>query len=306
MLRGSDVHRWTVSAPTEYMIGLASSDDRVWPWTNTDDPEAVFQHTYPAIHRWLVTDTEPNEDRRNKLMARSDQGRHWWELRKCGYYDRLAQPKLLYTDIAWQPEVAIDTTGLYVNNSAYFLPGDDEWTCAVLNSPLIWWYAWRNFQHGKDEVLRWFTTSVSNLPIAAPGSGSDEAIHAVTELATLANERRQRRDELLAWLRTEFNVVRPGRALTDPAHLVGLDELIDEVKARGRGEITSAKLAALTREHEMLVVDGSASLTKSRRLEQVIADAVEVAYGLPADQRALLRSTAPPRTPLYTGSAAGR
>jgi hypothetical protein len=36
----------------------------------------------------------------------------------------------------------------------YFLPTDDPWPLAVLNSPAAWWYCWRKAQHGKDGARR--------------------------------------------------------------------------------------------------------------------------------------------------------
>lgn len=296
--QGSDIARWAPPASGESLVALASSGNRTWPWTGAADPEAVFAATYPSVHAWLTTDQMPNENRRQRLVDRSDQGVHWWELRSCSYYDLFDGPKLMFTDIAWRPEVALDEAGLYLNNSAYFLPTDDAWAVAVLNSPLVWWTAWRTFQHGKDEVLRWYGSAVEGLPFALPTDEqralAETSVDALVRLA--AEERDARRDGLL-WLRHEHGIQAPGRTLADPA---GMDAETFVTAVRKRGRVLSpSALGALVRAH-----DEMRSARESRRgaalpLERALAEAVEAAYGLSEAERRLVRQTAPPRTPLY-------
>lgn len=52
---------------------------------------------YPAVMMWL----DPHAD---KARKRGDKGEYWWELRACDYYDRFEQDKILYPDIAPEPE----------------------------------------------------------------------------------------------------------------------------------------------------------------------------------------------------------
>lgn len=293
--RGSTVGRWTVHA-SEYLINLASSEDKTWPWTDAPDPEECFAATYPSVYRWLVTDQQAGEARRRRLIARGDQGKYWWELRRCQYYGLFSEPKLIYTDIAWQPEVGVDQSGVLLLNTAYFIPGANHWTAAVLNSPLMWWYAWRTFQHGKDEVLRWFTTSVANVPYADDVVGCEPIVE---ELVRTAGERRAAHRATIEWLRSECNVVRPGARLGNPSIVLSADEFIEEAKAHGRFERTAAAVAALHREHDALTRAIAAALTTEEGLERRLAAAVEAAFGLTEEQAQTVRATAPPRTPLY-------
>ncbi|MGE0308162.1 MAG: DNA methyltransferase [Acidimicrobiia bacterium] len=293
--RGSTVGRWTVHA-SDYLIALSSSDDRAWPWTDAPDPEDTFAATYPSVYRWLVTDQRPGEARRHRLVTRGDQGRFWWELRRCQYYDLLTGPKLVYTDIAWQPEVGVDQSGVLLLNTAYFIPGNNKWTAAVLNSPLMWWYAWRTFQHGKDEALRWFTSSVANVPYADDVVGCGSLLE---ELVRTSGDRRAAHRATLDWLRSECNVVRPGSRLGNPNVLLSADDFIEEAKKHGRFERTSAAVTALRREHGVLATAMTGALAAEEGLERQIAAAVEAAFGLNEEQAQIVRDTAPPRTPLY-------
>ncbi len=74
--------------------------------------------------------------------------RYWWELRSCSYYDVFEQDKLIYTEITWTPSVYRDKEKFLTNNTAYILGSANPWLIAVLNSPAIWWYAWRRAVHG--------------------------------------------------------------------------------------------------------------------------------------------------------------
>jgi hypothetical protein len=74
----------------------------------------------------------------------------------------------VYQDITWQACFCLDTRGTLSNNTTYFLSTDDRWALAALNSPISWWFAWRNAQHGKDEALRFFTAFMEGFPIPRP------------------------------------------------------------------------------------------------------------------------------------------
>jgi hypothetical protein len=50
--------------------------------------------------------------------------------------------------------------GQISNNTVYVLPTGSPWLLAVLNSPLMWSFCWRNAAHGKDEALRFFNDFV--------------------------------------------------------------------------------------------------------------------------------------------------
>jgi Eco57I restriction-modification methylase/TaqI-like C-terminal specificity domain len=293
VLGGRDIHRWNVKPADEWMIMLASSNDHHWPWTDTADPEQVFADTHPSLHRHLSADTRPGENRRAKLEGRSDQGRHWWELRSCAYYDELLAPKIVYTDIAWQPEIAIDTQGVSLKNTAYFLPGAEPWVAAILNSPVVWWYAWRAFQHGKDEALRWFAADVEMLPFPVGTSEQrDEAKMLVPSTVDLTNAATTATDDFNLWLKSEFGLTR------DVPDSITSEQLL--IRVRGAKNVLSVSDTARVRsEHQQFSDILTVTATELQKSEARIAQLVEDAFGLSALERALLRSTAPPRTPVY-------
>src|SRR5580693_5220123 len=101
----------------------------------------------PALHTHL-------NRFRDALIKRQDQGRHWWELRSCAYWQEFDRTKIVYQDITWRPQFGYDQSRMLSNNTIYFLPNADLWATAVLNSPIAWWFSWRMAVHGKDEALR--------------------------------------------------------------------------------------------------------------------------------------------------------
>ncbi|MFC1461819.1 Eco57I restriction-modification methylase domain-containing protein, partial [Verrucomicrobiota bacterium] len=87
-LRGKDVKRWRVDFAGFYLIKIESSENKKHSWSDKKDAEAVFKKTYPAIYSWM----KPFRDR---LIGRSDQGKFFWELRSCAYYEEFETPKII-------------------------------------------------------------------------------------------------------------------------------------------------------------------------------------------------------------------
>ena len=93
LVRGRNIQRWAVEWDGEWIITLASSHNREWPWAGmTEDlakAESTFASAFPSIHSHF----KPME---RALKKREDQGRFWWELRPCDYYDKFERPKIVY------------------------------------------------------------------------------------------------------------------------------------------------------------------------------------------------------------------
>ena len=92
----------------------------------------------------------------------------------------------------------------------------------------------------------------------------------------------------------EFAVIKPSQKLQDMATL-DADTLVAEVKkARGKAKpLTVAGLKTLKEEHARSIVPLQALAAQARQLEQEVADLVNAAYGLTAEEIALCGE--PPR-----------
>jgi hypothetical protein len=297
-LRGQDIKRWTPDWQGLWMIVLKSSGNHAWSWSESGaEAEAVFQRSYPSLHAHL----KPLQDR---LMARQDKGRFWWELRSCDYYEAFSTPKIIHTDIAWRPQFAYSEGPMYFVNTCYVWPVTDLFVLAVMNSPLLWAYMWRNAQHGKDEALRLIHSFMTTLPIAEPtAEARTQAEAGVTQLIELSRESQQKSGELLDWLRVEFALDAPGQRLEAYVRLTG-DEFVAEVRKRrpkGAPRLTPKAIAELAETHRHYADAERHRAASVQKLERELSAIVNRCYGLTDAEIDLLWRTAPPRMP-HSGS----
>ena len=146
-IRGQDIDRWVPHWGGYWMFVLKSSENYRWPWSDSGKKaETVFARTYPSVHAHL-------NQFRSAAMKRQDQGRYWWELRSCAFWDDFQKPKIWFQQIQYHPAYAFDRGGFFGNNKTTFLPTEDLYLLAVLNSPLMWWHNFRHLPHMKDEAL---------------------------------------------------------------------------------------------------------------------------------------------------------
>ena len=292
-LRGQDVERWLPAWDQRHILLLRSSENFDWPWKGAANPEAMFASTFPTIHARM----KKNEA---ALRARSDQGKYWWELRSCAYYDRFDAPKIIYQEIQFYPTYALDVGGIFCNNKIFFLPSEDKYLLGVLNSPLIWWHNWRYLPHMKDEALTPASFLMSELPIAQPTPALREAVETkVDRLIALTQTDQAAHALVLPWLQSQHGIDKPGNALQDLPSLTE-QSFIEEVKKR-----RAKKLGAWTPAVNKLAVDvwqeyGQPARARQHervKLEAEIARLVEQAYGLTDAEVQLLWDTAPPRMP---------
>jgi type I restriction-modification system DNA methylase subunit len=140
-LRGRDIKRWQVEFEEQYLIRIESSENVQHPWSGKPDAKAEksFSETYPAIYAFM-------KSQRKELKARCDQGKYYWELRSCAYWEEFEQPKIIVPAITDTVNFAPDLQGYYCNNKAtIFIPESVLFTCAVVNSQVSAWFATQTF-----------------------------------------------------------------------------------------------------------------------------------------------------------------
>ena len=184
---GDDVRRWHVRDKKRYLIVTRIGVDI---------------QRYPAIFAHLSQYEE-------RLRARSDQGNHWWELRSCDYYDAFDKPKIIYPDIAKEPRFHYDEKGTYFSNTTYFIPSQDKYLIAILNSASMWEYCKRQLtvlgDAEKRGRLRFFSQDVLQLPIPIPTDDIRETLSELVDICLsssedLRNQAEKRIDDLVASL----------------------------------------------------------------------------------------------------------
>jgi len=166
VLRGRHLRKWQETSANEYLIAIASSVNREWPWSeagNDTEAERIFAETYPIIYQHL-------NDYHQRLIARDDQGRFYWELRSCAYYDEFEKPKIVYRRIATSLDASYDTKGTFGLDTTFFIPTTKLALLAILNSKLFDWYARHKVLSLNDPWagggLQFFAQYMEKVPIA--------------------------------------------------------------------------------------------------------------------------------------------
>jgi hypothetical protein len=303
-LRGQDIERWQPEWAGLWMIVMKSSGDHAWPWANAaseSEAEALFAQSYPSIHRrFKALESFRKEGKLKGLRHREDQGRFWWELRPCAYYEKLEQPKLVYTEITWSNSFAVDNNNHYINNTAYALSSEDSWIPTVLNSPLTWWYSWRKAQHGKDEALRFMDSFIRPFPIApCLPNNAQEAREVSAALRTALGVIRKADKAMADWIDQTFQPKRLPPVLREPSKLDsdGFVAAVRSALPKRRG-LTPTQLSQLREAFSETAEPARQARIELLAHERRLAAMVERAYGLTDEEIALMWRTAPPRMPL--------
>lgn len=303
-LRGQDIKRWTSPNTLQRMIMLKSSSDFAWPWSNAADEtqaEAIFANAFPSLHRRMKrfeSFYDPKKKRQRGLRHREDQGRYWWELRPCAYYDLFRKPKVVYQAIQFYPRYSLEYDEVYGNNKTYFLDTDNIGLLTALNSPLLWWFGWRHFIHMKDEALSNDQVKIAELPIAKSLLSDARIVPLGQRIVTMSRNIEAAQQAISSWLRHEFGIKDCNSALANATKLVS-GEFVQAVRTHlpKKRKLTAAEVTELEREH-------GATLEPARRLreevfatEQLLSTIVNEAYGLSSEEVQLMWRTAPPRMP---------
>lgn len=217
LFRGRDLRKWQTPASDLYLIAIASSANREWPWSMAEDSEAerIFAQTYPAIYQHLLV-------HREKLIPRDNQGKFYWELRACAYYADFEKSKIVYRRIAKSLEASYDTMGTFGIGTIYFIPTADLSLLAILNSTLFDWYAKHKFYAHNDP---W-------------AGGGLEFLTQYMENAPIADRNSEQKAQLTRWVE---QILAAPTSETVPALEHAIDELVYEIYGLTDAEIALIK-----------------------------------------------------------------
>jgi hypothetical protein len=295
-LRGENIERWASRWSGLWMIVLKSSGDHAWPWASAPDDkkaESIFKATYPAVHQRM-------NGFRHKLTAREDQGRFWWELRPCAYYDAFDKPKIVYQVIQFNPAYCLDVDQEFLNDKGFMVGSADPFLLAALNSPLLWWLGWRYFPHMKDEALNPASFKMEQLPIARPTAlHSYRAADFTARLKSIHDAQHAASAALTDWLRVEWSLEKVPAVLASPFDL-SPDAFAEALRKAlpKKHKMTVAEVAAVKAEHVNTVGPIAERLREAAGLERELSAVVNEAYGLTKEEEVLVWRTAPPRMPI--------
>jgi len=292
--RGRDIKRWHPEWHDSWMIVTF---------------HGIEIDKYPAIKDYLTqyrSNLEPRPEDWNvgingNWIGRKPAKHKWYELQdNFDHWQEFEETKIIWQDLAFHPRFCLDHKGLFAEMTCFALPSSDLWLIAVLNSPLMWCWLWRNTLHGKDEVLRLKNIYTESIPIAPPTDEIRSQVEPiVTRLIEITKTNQESVREVLDWLRMEQSIEKLGNKLEDFASL-DCDQFVQEIKKR-KPKDTGLNPKALKEVRE--VYNDYAPKIQTHRAEALsleiqLSDLVNQAYGLTPEEIDLMWKTAPPRMPI--------
>ena len=162
-LSGREICRWTPEWTGEYVIFTRRGTDIA---------------SYPAIAdhlaRWREELT-PRKGSGEKGPGRKPGLYKWFEIQdNIAYYEEFPRPKIVFQEIAFHSQFALDIAGFYCNKTVHIVPSADRYLLAVLNSRCGWWVLNHLLPHMKDGALLLQGSIISEFPIPhAPNDLTD-------------------------------------------------------------------------------------------------------------------------------------
>ena len=212
-LGGQDLKHWSIARSDLWMIALKSSVDYSWPWSDSgEQAEAMFEQSFPSLHTHMKKLEEA-------LIKRQDQGRYWWELRSCAYWQEFEENKIVWPDISKLPRFSMDTERHYLGNTGYAIPNGDYYLLGILSSWATWFMISKIAQPLRLRGDRWqyrlFPQYMERLPIPDATDDEKETIGALAKLCnTLGQERYDLQHQFSLRLTGAFRQTGKGSALS--------------------------------------------------------------------------------------------
>ena len=100
------------------------SEPNAWNW---------FYENYTPIAKHLLP-------YKSMAEARTDKGDFWWELRACDYYDEMEKLKIVWPETSLANQFCYVDKGIYLNKTSFFIPVENHFLLALLNSKLVGFY----------------------------------------------------------------------------------------------------------------------------------------------------------------------
>jgi hypothetical protein len=292
--QGTHLRPWYIEDSGEYLIALRSSANYQWPWSDkAQDAERVFRETFPAVFDHL-------NQFRDAAIKRTDQGKFWWELRSCDYWDAFDAPKIVWPDISKLPRFSMDTAGRNMGNTGYFVPTSDFYLLGVLSSWASWFFLSKTSQPLRLRGDRWqyrlFTQSMEHIPIPDAAEAERQAIaNLARTCSSVGQERYQGQINFQRRLFQTFSVAGAGQ-LNQKAEAwweLSLNQLGDALKQSFKLPANPMKNPRAADEWEPYLQqkrDENARLTRAlNEAEAELNDRVYRLFSLTADEIKLLQ-----------------
>jgi len=182
ILRGRDVKRWRIEYANLYLIKIESSENKRHPWSGLEmkKAEQKFEQCYPAVYQHLLP-------YRERLIKRDDQGKYYWELRSCKYWDDFNYEQIVWGNLATQPKFAFAPSGYILSAPANTVISNSHYLAGILNSSVTHYLVIQSAAERQGGFVEFKPMYIS--PLAIPPKPSGEKISAlVREILALVRD----------------------------------------------------------------------------------------------------------------------
>jgi len=198
-LRGRDVKRWQTEFAEQYLIKIESSENKDHPWSGKSEKEAekIFNKTYPSIYEYFqslrdIKLAEPDargcRNMLEKVQHRDDQGKYFWELRSCIYWEEFEQTKIILGRFMNKATFAFDKDHYYHNDALYMIAGANEFVVAILNSSVSWWFLTQICTDLQNGYLQAFRENLFQIPIPSMPTEQQKPLERLVERILTAKQ----------------------------------------------------------------------------------------------------------------------
>lgn len=154
ILRGRDIKRYSYKWAGVWLInthnGYKIDSKTKIPPINIDE--------YPALKAHL--------DRfYPKISKRTDKGITPYNLRNCAYLQDFEKQKIVWAEMTNEPRFTWDKSGIFINQTCYFIPNASLYMLALLNSKLMYFYMRHIASSLGGGAFRWIKQFIEKLPI---------------------------------------------------------------------------------------------------------------------------------------------
>lgn len=131
ILRGQDIKRYSHDWTGLYLIMTGF---------NADIPTL-----YPFVYQYLKSIGDKIEAGELKvkgkgLYNRDDQGKNWWNLRACDYYEDFEREKIAWGNLCINSQFSLVESNMFINAPSCFISSGSKYLIAILNSKVSDWY----------------------------------------------------------------------------------------------------------------------------------------------------------------------
>ena len=182
---------------------------------------------YPSIKEYFINFGKKSLEQSGEKGSRKKTNNKWFETQDAiGYYQKFAQPKIMYQKFQVKPCFIYDEQGLFCNDSMWIIPTENKALLGVLNSKMGWWLITKyctQIQNGCQLIWKYF----GQIPV--PELDSPELTVLVEKMLSLTKQQQTITSNFIKYLKSQFSIEKLSRKLEN-WHELEFSEFIKELR----------------------------------------------------------------------------